>query len=57
MIRLMSSASIPPLPFEDFRDRVIVSAVSDIIDADWVGTRKKEKLDGRSDLSQKRTPW
>ena len=54
--RQMSSLSIPPLPSDVFRDRAMESAVSDIMFDDWGGTRKKEKLEGVSCLSQNRTP-
>ena len=49
--------SIPPLPSEDFSDRAMESMVSDIMLDDCAGTRKNEKLDGLSTLSQKNTPW
>ena len=53
----MSSLSMPPRPSDDLRDKAIESAVSDIMFDDWGGTRKKEKLDGRLDLFQKRIHW
>ena len=52
----MSSPSIPPLPSEDLRERTMASAVSDTVDPDSFGIKKKLKLDGVLRLSQKRTP-
>ena len=52
----MSSASIPSLPSDDLNYRAIMSAVSDTMLEDRTGTRKKEKLEGHSVLSQKSTP-
>jgi len=52
----MSSLSIPPLPSDVFKDKAMVSAASDIILDDCAGIKNREKFDGVSRRSQKRTP-